>query len=167
MLEEWATFGLLVGGASAALAGLLFVAVSVNLARITPHRSLRSRAAETLLLLTPLFISILITIPAQRTWQLGLELLARAGITGGILFVLGRRVDRSGTSQAEMLSRHIRKLSLTLTTMLLLGLSGGSLIAGRGGGCYWLVPAVVASFVSGVLNAWLLMISIGDQGEGR
>jgi hypothetical protein len=39
------------------------------------------------------------------------------------------------------------------------------LIAGQGGAYYWLVPAVIASFFGGVLNAWLLMIHIGDQGE--
>jgi modulator of FtsH protease len=167
MMEERANFGLLVGGGSAALAGLLFVAVSVNLTHITPHRSLRSRAAETLLLLlTPLFISILITIPAQRTWQLGVELLALAGLVGSIWFVLARSVDHDATSQEARLSRQIRKLSPTLITTLVLLLSGGSFIAGRGGEYYWLVPAVIMSLFGGVPNAWLLMIRIGDQGEG-
>jgi modulator of FtsH protease len=48
---------------------------------------------------------------------------------------------------------------------LLLLLSGGWFLAGRGGGYYWLVPAVIAAFVGGVLNAWLLLVRLGNQEE--
>jgi modulator of FtsH protease len=165
MPGDWVNFGLTAGGASAALAGLLFVAVSVNLTRITPHRALRARAAETLaLLLTPLLISLVLTIPAQRPWHVGLEVVATAGLVGGLWFILGRRDEDSGSSPEALLARQIHRFSPTLTTTLLLLIGGGSLIAGGGGGYYWLVPAVLTSFLGGVTNAWLLLIRIGDQG---
>ncbi len=38
--------------------------------------------------------------------------------------------------------------------------AGISLLAGGGGGLYWLVPAVLIGILSGLLNAWVLLIEI-------
>jgi modulator of FtsH protease len=38
--------------------------------------------------------------------------------------------------------------------------AGASLLAGGGGGLYWLVPAFMLSIVSGLLNAWVLLVEI-------
>ena len=48
--ESWANFALVVGGASAALTGPLFVAVSFNARRIAEHPALRASAGQTLVL---------------------------------------------------------------------------------------------------------------------
>ena len=50
-MNRWANFAVLVGGASAALTGLLFVAVSLNLDRILGSAPLRAAAAQTLIVL--------------------------------------------------------------------------------------------------------------------
>ena len=49
-LERWTDFAVVVGGASAALTGLLFVAISINVASVGRSISLRSRGAQTLVL---------------------------------------------------------------------------------------------------------------------
>ena len=49
--EQWHDLFVAVAGASAALLGLLFVAVSINLERILSYKGLPERALETLLLL--------------------------------------------------------------------------------------------------------------------
>ena len=55
---DWAGFAEVIGGASGALTGLLFVSVSLNATRIAGHQGLRSSAAQTLVLfLTPLFMA--------------------------------------------------------------------------------------------------------------
>ena len=55
--ERWTDFGVGVAGASAALAGLVFVAVSINLSEILKYRNLPGRAALTLILfVTPLIV---------------------------------------------------------------------------------------------------------------
>jgi hypothetical protein len=38
--------------------------------------------------------------------------------------------------------------------------AGVSLVTQRGGGLYWLVPAVVLLLGVGVMNAWILLIEI-------
>jgi hypothetical protein len=63
----WSDFAVAVAGAAAALSGLLFVAVSINLSRILAFSNLPARAAQTLIMLvTPLVVSLLVLIPAQR-----------------------------------------------------------------------------------------------------
>lgn len=44
---DWQDFAEMTGGASAALTGLLFVAVSLNASRIAGHQGLRASAAQT------------------------------------------------------------------------------------------------------------------------
>ena len=46
--QNWGTFGQVVGGASGALVGLLFVAVSLNRTRIVKHVVLRASALQNL-----------------------------------------------------------------------------------------------------------------------
>ena len=38
--------------------------------------------------------------------------------------------------------------------------AGLSLLADGGGGLYWLVPAVLLATISGLVNAWVLLIEI-------
>ncbi|MGA8297603.1 MAG: hypothetical protein WB770_11225 [Acidimicrobiales bacterium] len=40
--------------------------------------------------------------------------------------------------------------------------AGVTLLAGGGGGLYWLVPTVIIALVGGGLNAWLLLIRLGE-----
>jgi len=49
-LGSWDAFAVIVGGASAALLGLLFVAISIRIGVIAGSRELRNRAAQTLVL---------------------------------------------------------------------------------------------------------------------
>lgn len=74
---DWHDFAIMTGGASGALTGLLFVAVSLNADRIAGHRGLRMSAAQTLVLfLTPLVVATILLVPGQVDWLLGVELVA-------------------------------------------------------------------------------------------
>ena len=62
-------------GAAAALTGLIFVAVSINLAQILNDRRLPIRAAETLSVLLGLpLLSVFILVPGQPRAALGTEI---------------------------------------------------------------------------------------------
>ncbi len=77
--------------AAAALGGLLFVAVSINLQRILSLPRIPARAALSLVLLaTPVFFGVVILIPDQPRWALGGELIVIAAVIGPLL---GRLAD--------------------------------------------------------------------------
>ena len=83
--EPWGDFAVAAAGASAALAGLLFVAISINLRTIVDSPRIPGRAAHALILLaTPIFLSLAVLIP-QGPVALGVELLVAAAVVGPTL----------------------------------------------------------------------------------
>jgi hypothetical protein len=75
-VSGWTDFAVVVGAATAALLGLLFVAVSIRVETIAKSAALRNRSAQTLsLLLTGLLTGVLLAVPDQRKWALGIEYL--------------------------------------------------------------------------------------------
>jgi len=94
--SAWTDFAVAVAGAAAALSGLLFVAVSINLSRILAFPNLPARAGQTLIMLvTPLVVALLVLIPDQRHDLLGVELLAGAALLVPALGWLNRPSTRS------------------------------------------------------------------------
>jgi len=74
--EGWGELFLAEAGASAALAGLLFVAVSINLDRIIALRNLPGAALGAIgLLVAVLMVSTFALVPEQPRWLLAIEVL--------------------------------------------------------------------------------------------
>ena len=100
-MEAWTTFATISGGATAALPGLLFVAVSIRITSVAQSQELRNRAAQTLSLFgTVLIISVLLAIPGQAYRTLGAELVVLAVIAGAGLYALDRRAKGGRSDQA-------------------------------------------------------------------
>ena len=73
--SEWTDFFVASAGASAALAGLVFVAVSINVERILQFRGLPDRALATvLMLLSVVLVALICLIPGQSREALAAEL---------------------------------------------------------------------------------------------
>ncbi len=106
----------------------------------------------------PLVVSILVLTPGQTQWVLGSELTSLAVIGGLILAVAGRGKQTPSGDQESRLAGLIDRSSPNLLTSLFTLVAGATLLAGEGGGLYWLVPAVVFALVGGTLNAWLLLV---------
>jgi hypothetical protein len=53
-----------------------------------------------------------------------------------------------------------RDFGVTVTAVLVC-IAGLSFLLKAGGGLYWMIPAVLASLVGGVINAWLFLIEVG------
>ena len=92
---EWQSLFVAEAGASAALAGLLFVAISINLARILQGVGLSGRAGEAVLLLVAvLVVSTLALVPGQSPTVLGTELLAAGLVAWSALVTIHVRAVR-------------------------------------------------------------------------
>jgi hypothetical protein len=155
---EWHELFVATAGASAALAGLVFVAVSINIERILGYEGLPERAQETvLLLLGVLIVSIAGLVPGQGKTALGIELLAISlMLTGGIARLpLGR--PRPGEEAAAWLRR---RWGFRAIGTLPLVIGGASVLAGTGGGLYWIAAGIAFAILAAVANAWVLLVEI-------
>jgi hypothetical protein len=93
--DGWGELFLAEAGASAALAGLLFVAISINLTKILEVRGLVGRAGEAIVLLVAvLIVSTLVLVPDQPRVALGTELLVTGLLAWSILVVIHARAVR-------------------------------------------------------------------------
>jgi len=153
----WLSFGDALAAVAGALTGLLFVAVSVKGDVLTSSRSLRSRAAQTLVLFMTSVLSAVLLVAPQPRAALGAELLAVAAVSGGTLLVLDRR---AGHTSGQGVARYIERFSPNTVTAVLVGVAGLTLLLQAGGGLYWLIPAAVASLLGGVVNAWLFLVRV-------
>jgi hypothetical protein len=155
---DWGDFAEVIGSASGALTGLLFVAVSLNASRIEGHRGLRASAAQTLVLfLTPLIMAATLLAPGQPDWVFGAELIGIGLISSWVLLSIGRvkqTLDDDERSLAEIFNRR----TPNVIVMLLFVASGAVLAGGADAGLYLLLPAALIAFISGVVNAWYFLL---------
>jgi len=148
----WQGFFGAVAAASAALAGLFFVAISLRPDEIGTHPVLRYRARSNLQnLLLILAISLIVLIPGQSAVVVGVELLlvvvlmTALGIAGAIQMY--SRADR------VLGGVHVR-LAIALASALFALAAGVSLIVGSGPGLYLDVPAIVFALPASGWMAW-------------
>jgi modulator of FtsH protease len=155
---EWKDLFVAVAGASAALTGLLFVAVSINLERILKFEGLPERALETLLfLVSVLLVSIIGLIPGQSHVALGLELLLFSLVT--TLVILRLPTIRAGEVDIERswaIARWVVWLAATLPFII----GAASVLAECGGGLYWVVAGILFAIIAAVASAWVLLLEI-------
>jgi hypothetical protein len=158
--SAWSDLFVAMAGASAALAGLLFVAVSINVERIVKYRGLPERGIETLaLLLTALVVSIAGLMPGQGHVALGLEILVVAAVLLAALFALpitDQLPDDADRPRAWLASRRL----IRFTGSGLLAIGALSELAATGGGLYWVAAGFVFLTLGAVANAWVLLVEI-------
>lgn len=157
--EGWGDFAVAMAGAAAALAGLLFVALSINLEAILRGPRLPARAGHTLILLAvPVVLSLLLLIPGQPSAALGVELIGTGAVTAAVLGYLEPPWRRPTTQTVPSW------ITTVVAPAVLLG--GGVLVSGIGlvteslGGLYWIPAAVIVAVAAALLNAWVLLVEI-------
>jgi hypothetical protein len=153
----WGGFGGAVAAVAGALAGLLFVALSVKGTALSGSRALSSRAAQTLVLFMTAVLIALVLVAPQPLTALGAELVALAVLCGAALLVVDRR---AGHAREPGIVRTVERFSPNTITAVLVGVAGVTLLVRAGGGLYWLIPSVVASLLGGVVNAWLFLVRV-------
>jgi hypothetical protein len=156
-MQGWSNFFVAEVGAAAALTGLLFVAVSINLTRILALEHLPGRAAETLLLLCGvLAVATCGLVPGQSRLVFGCEVVAASTVVWGASVRTQVRAYRHVEARQWLRARVLWAQAATLPFIV----GGTLLIAGHDSGLYWLVAGVLASFGAAILNAWVLLVEI-------
>lgn len=154
--EGWSDLFVASAGASAALAGLLFVGVSINLTRILSLPGVATRAGQTLIVLgNALTVSLLMLAPGQDHVALGLEVLLTGAFVAGwtLRSQLGARKVPGARVRADL-------VFLTLAATMPFAIGGISLLAEAGGGLFWVLAGLAASLIVGLGNAWVLLVEI-------
>lgn len=153
---DWKDLFVATAGASAALAGLVFVAVSINLDRILALDGVTNLALSTLALL----IGVLVTsmfglIPNQGAESLGIELLAWSVVLTGFVGMQGWR-SASHSDHASYLSR------LTVPAFGTIPVVIGAILltTGDASGMDWVFAGMVGAIIAAVMNAWILLVEI-------
>ncbi len=155
----WSDFFAAQLGASAALTGLLFVGISINMPRILSIPVLPDRALEALALLTTLLLaSTLYLVPGLAARELGVGIAVLGFGAWAYVSRLSRRVLRAtpppfrrgrlfevGLIQLALLSWTATGVGLTL-----LGPDATDLV----------IPAVLATFLTVAQISWVLLIEI-------
>jgi len=157
--EQWTNFFLGEAGAAAALTGLLFVAVSINLAAIVHDPVLPGRAAETIAVLTgALLTASLMLVPEQDAPWLGVELL----VLGAGVWLVPVWIQRSDRPKLDADSGRTFPQRVLLTQLATAPaiVAGGLLIADLPAGFAVLAFGILVSFVVAILNGWVLLVEI-------
>lgn len=158
-MDSWDNFLVAQVGASAALLGLLFVGVSLNLTKILSISYLPDRSlAAMVLLFAILLVSSLLLIPDQPAMAVGLEVLG-IGVTvwlsGTVLAIRGWQA-LSKDRRANFFFNFAFLQAATLPYIV----AGLMLLAAEFAGMYWLAAAIVVSLAKALTDAWVLLIEI-------
>ena len=155
---DWGTFFGAEAGASAALAGLVFVAASINLQKILDSRLLRERAVKaTGNLIAVLLVATVGLAPGQSSRALGAELVVIGLTDWAITTLVDWRAIRNRAAPRNAPAARIFRLASNQIATLPFAFAGTSLVLGRWGGLHWVVLGVVFTFASSSTNAGLLL----------
>src|SRR5215467_14516617 len=154
---QWSNFFVLVGSGSAALTGLVFVAITINLKGVAQDATHRYRAINMLSGFTSILIVSSFALMGHQTYRtLGIEWL--------IVSLLAAAINTNGYIQAFRLDGSSR-YALSLVRMI-----GGSacylgqiigavtLYSGSGTGVYVAAIALIITFCYLISGSWLLIV---------
>jgi hypothetical protein len=157
-LDTWHDFFAAQAAAGAALAGLVFVAISINLQRVLSVRSVQGRAIEALVLLVSLLIvGLLALIPDQGETALGIEFVVFGLILTAMLIAVSAGAANAGGATRR---QYLFRLLIGQLAALPIVIAGISLLTADGGGLYWIALATIAGIVAGMIGAWVLLVEI-------
>ena len=154
----WPNFFVAAAGASAALAGLVIVAISVNISRILEHSHLPARAAAAVANLILILVTSMVCLIPESAYALGIEVLFFALAAWLIELRSAQQGYRAshGRSAWERLNHVVWGQVQTLPFLI----GGATMLANRASGLYWIATGIILTFILSSLNAWVLLVEI-------
>jgi modulator of FtsH protease len=154
----WHDFAIALAGASGALLGLAFVAISFNLELILKHAELPGRAIETLVFFAyPLAGSLLIELPGLGRAGLGI---GQAAFAAGLGALAINDLPRWKRERHDPLSWRLSHLAPCVMIFTLAAIGTLATLTTSLGGLYWLAAAMSVATASGLINSWILLVEI-------
>jgi hypothetical protein len=158
--EGWTDFGVAAAGATAALAGLLIVAMSVNVDQIIHAKAPIAGARSTIAsLVLAIAVSLLILPAAQTVVALGVITLVLTAIAVVIQLM---SIAAQWNLTREGVTGPIRATIVALATAEHVPFLVGAvmLIAGLPSGMWGILIGVVMVVIASMVNAWVLLIEV-------
>lgn len=155
-------FFITLGGAAAALLGLLFVAVSVNVRTIVGHEDLRELARQTFINLVAVLLYSLFGLLPQPVEPFGLQVLIGAGI---LVIGTGPRFVRSVVRPVGRVPRATQVLRFGLVLLLQVGalVVGIELMRSVLVAVDALVAIQFALLLGAARNSWEMLVEIAHE----
>lgn len=159
MPEGWSDFFVATAGAAAALAGLIIVAMTVNIETILTIPGMTSRAGATIASLILIVVSSAAgLIPGQGPTLLGAEVLAFTVI--GMALTVDAAVRMIRAAVKPYVGVTWLKSGLAVAQILPFAVGAIILLTGSFAGLYWIAGGVLLVFIGSVANAWVLLVEI-------
>ena len=159
--DQWHDYFITVGGASAALTGLVFVAMSLNPGLVAQDKTHRYRAVGTISGFTAIFvICALGVMGGQDHRAVGLEWLVVSAAAAAV-YVFGYvQAIRLGESSVGLRSRRL----IGGTALHVVEIIGAALLLGGYiAGLYVAAISMVALLAYMISGAWLLIMGVSEQ----
>ena len=158
-LEGWTDFNVAMVGATAALTGLLIVAMSVNIAEIMKSPTLPPRAAASIAaLVLAIAAGALGLFPGQPDVAYGIEVLAGAAIASAFQVHSIRVIARD---EPIALSDRIAKSTAGVLPVAGFLLGGVFIVAGSvAAGLVALAIGSVLAIIAAILMAWVVLVEV-------
>lgn len=162
-LEGWDNFFVAAAGATAALSGLIFVALSLNMERILQLDSaagagvLTGRGLEALVaLLDVLVVSVVSLTPIIAPDVLAVVLI----LAGGQSAIFPVRTARLMRKNRDYWRSTVVQIAVGIAFSASFALAGVTLLSGAGGGLAWLPLTFALAVLVAGMNAWVLLVEI-------
>ena len=155
--DAWTNFFVAMAGATAALSGLLIVAMSVNIRQLLASPSLPARAGAAISAVAgALVASCLMLVPAQPRWAFGIEVLASAAV----LWLIWRAVPAEVRADPQPNRPAATRYGVPAVAPALFTVSGVLLIVSLDAGYGVLAAACLIAIAAGLLFAWIALVEV-------
>jgi multisubunit Na+/H+ antiporter MnhF subunit len=160
LLSEWQSHLTMQATTAATLLGLVFVAASINLARIVSTPALPGRVLESVVqFVQVLFISMLMTIPQQSSTTLAIEVLTVSFLSWAFQMIAFARYHRARLGNPGWWL--VARMALAHLAVVPFFVFGGCLLFHIVNALYWALPGFFFSLLAGLINSWVLLIRVG------
>jgi hypothetical protein len=168
-LQGWHDFYVTSGAASATLAGLLFVGLSLHLRIVVTHPEVRSVARITLSnYFVILVVSLFLLTPTNEPRLTGAELVLVSAVTIALMTPISIRGIRERRAQTLPLRVLIWRFGLSMLGYISLGVMGLLIYSGNTDDALgWLVGTIAVLLLVAVRNTWDLLVTVAEKSPAK